>query len=309
MKSILIIIVAISQYVLVLAQNPTVGTLTNTEDALNGYTLYSSFSSEFTYLIDNCGHKVNTWETSTEAGMAQEILEDGSLLKMRRKYNYQETPDGISSILEKLDWDGNVLWSFEYFNDVGGPGMANYKYLHHDFEVLPNGNILLLTWEGIHKSNFSDLGFQPSDIASWYDPTYKLMDKIIEIQPSGDSAIVVWKWDPLDHMIQNFDSTMSNYGNPNENSQKIDMHYGHDYYKRPWFHMNSIDYNADLDQILVSVRNMNEVWIIDHSTTTTEAATGVGGNSNLGGDLLYRWGNPNAYDQGNASEQVFFMIF
>ncbi len=51
-------------------------------------------------------------------------------------------------------------------------------------------------------------------------------------------------------------------------------------------------YNAELDQIVLSVHNFDEVWVIDHSTTTAEAAGHSGGNSGKGGDLLYRWGNP-----------------
>ena len=35
--------------------------------------------------------------------------------------------------------------------------------------------------------------------------------------------------------------------------------------------MNSIYYNADLDQIMLNVRGCRELWIIAHSTTTEEA--------------------------------------
>ena len=53
-----------------------------------------------------------------------------------------------------------------------------------------------------------------------------------------------------------------------------------------WLHMNAIDYNPQLDQIILSVKNFSEVWIIDHSTTTLEAAGSSGGNSGMGGDIL-----------------------
>lgn len=73
-----------------------------------------------------------------------------------------------------------------------------------------------------------------------------------------------------------------------------------------WLHTNSIAYNAKLDQILISIHNFSEVWIIDHSTKAAEAASHAGGKSGKGGDLLYRWGNPKAYGAGIDADQKLF---
>ena len=73
-----------------------------------------------------------------------------------------------------------------------------------------------------------------------------------------------------------------------------------------WTHFNGVAYNADLDQIMVTVRAFSEFWIIDHSTTTAEAASHKGGRSGNGGDLLYRWGNPRAYRNGSKMDQRLF---
>ena len=71
-------------------------------------------------------------------------------------------------------------------------------------------------------------------------------------------------------------------------------------------HINSVDYNEEFDQILLSVHNQNEIWVIDHSTTTQEAAGHTGGSSGKGGDLLYRWGNPQCYRAGGVYDRKFF---
>jgi hypothetical protein len=73
-----------------------------------------------------------------------------------------------------------------------------------------------------------------------------------------------------------------------------------------WMHTNSVAYSAELDQIMLSIHGFNEVWIIDHSTTMAEAASGQGGKSGKGGDLLYRWGNPQAYRSGSNVDQRLF---
>ncbi len=71
-------------------------------------------------------------------------------------------------------------------------------------------------------------------------------------------------------------------------------------------HVNSVDYNPKFDQIMISVHEFNEVWIIDHSTTTAEARSHAGGRCGKGGDLLYRWGNPRVYRSGSNADQRLF---
>jgi hypothetical protein len=74
-----------------------------------------------------------------------------------------------------------------------------------------------------------------------------------------------------------------------------------------WTHANALDYNPELDQIIVSIRSMNEVVVIDHSTTPLESAGHSGGRYGMGGDFLYRWGNPETYGRGTADDRKLFL--
>ena len=123
-----------------------------------------------------------------------------------------------------------------------------------------------------------------------------------------DSNSVVWEWHVWDHIIQDDDSSKANYGVVSNHPELVNINYpiGPNTGGGDWLHINAVDYNAELDQIMLSVHHFGEIWIIDHSTTTAEAASHSGGNSGKGGDLLYRWGNPQAYIGGNSNERMFF---
>jgi hypothetical protein len=133
----------------------------------------------------------------------------------------------------------------------------------------------------------------------------------VEIEPDGSSGgTIVWEWHAWDHLIQDHDASKENYGVVEDHPELIDLNFSD---KVPanagqadWLHFNSIDYNEALDQIVVSVHGFSEIWVIDHSTTTEEAAGHTGGNSGKGGDLLYRWGNPEAYRMGTSTDQQLF---
>jgi hypothetical protein len=61
-----------------------------------------------------------------------------------------------------------------------------------------------------------------------------------------------------------------------------------------------VTYNPVTDEVMISSRSFSELWVIDHSTTTAEAAGPAG-------DLRFRVGNPAAYGRGTAADQELFV--
>jgi len=115
----------------------------------------------------------------------------------------------------------------------------------------------------------------------------------------------VWEWHVWDHLVQDFDSTKDNYGVVADHPELMNVNWARDA-GPDWLHANAVAYNAELDQIVISFRAIDEIWIIDHSTTKEEAAGHTGGLRGKGGDILYRWGNPQVYDHGGPEDQTLF---
>ena len=109
-----------------------------------------------------------------------------------------------------------------------------------------------------------------------------------------------------DHLVQEFDAAKANYGVVSDHPELINLNYSFNSTNPDWQHINSVAYNEELDQILISSPFFNEIYIIDHSTTTAEAASHSGGDAGKGGDILWRWGNPEAYGMGDSTDQKLF---
>lgn len=253
-----------------------------------GYNLYSPLNSTNTYLMDNNETIIKTWTSDYRPGNSVYLLDDATLLRTANTGSTTYNEGGTGGCVEQFDWDGNPIWSFNYDS-------AAYR-LHHDVAVLPNGNILMIAWELKSEAEALAAGRSSSLLSEgelW-------PDHIIEVAPTGTSGgDIVWEWHAWDHLIQDHDASKANYGNVADHPEKIDLNFAQNG-KADWLHINAIDYNTELDQILLSSRNLSEIWVIDHSITTAEAAGPAG-------DLLYRWGNPQSYDVGTAADQQLFV--
>ena len=264
-----------------ISQVATIGLVYNEEGVSDGYTLFTPEENNTVYLIDNCGEAINSWTFSEKPGLTCYLLENGNLLRAGK------------DSLEIRSWDNALVWSYEL--------TSTNENQHHDIEPMPNGNILVISTDKYSRSEMIALG-RDSSITN---PVFRL-EKIIEIEPVGmNEANIAWEWKYVDHLIQDVDSTKPNYGVIANHPERLDVNYDNGR-TGDWIHLNSIDYNDQLDQIIISSRHLSEIYIIDHSTTTQEAAGHTGGTFNKGGDFLWRWGNNAVYQQGTTNDQLLF---
>ncbi len=313
---------------------PRTGLILNSDAACSGYTLFAPMNSTTSYLVDMEGRLAHSWPSAYEPGASVYLLDDGSLLRAAREpANEYFGGGGLGGRVEKLAPDGTVLWTFVYADES--------HCQHHDIKPLPDGNVLLIAWEKKTRTAALAAGRDPELMTT--DELWP--DCIVEVQPEAEGGRIVWEWHVWDHLVQEFDGSKPNFGAIAEHPERIDLNYrrsvprestaemrrlrslgyvggaeppspdqrggpppgpGGANPQADWCHTNSLDYDAQRDQIALSVHSFNEIWIIDHSTTTQEAAGSRGGRSGKGGDLLYRWGNPRAYGAGSTSDQLLF---
>lgn len=243
-------------------------------------------------LIDGQGVTVHTWPGADN--IAVHLTDDGSLL--RAVVEPIGAFPGSTGRLQKLDIDGNITWDLL----VNSP----QRVMHHDIEPLPNGNVLLMVADYLTQADAIAAGRDPALLPAveW------LPESILEIQQTGPTTgQVVWEWHVQDHVIQDFDNSKTNFGVVADHPELVNINYPPEVLLiGDWTHANGIDYDAANDWIIISARAQDEVWLIDHSTTSVEAASHAGGNRGRGGDLLWRWGNPEAYGRGTQADQTLF---
>ena len=267
-----------------------------------GYTLFTPMSSAITtattYLMDNEENIINSWMHDRGPASMPYLLQDSTLIYPFRYEFPTMIAGGVGGGIQKQNWEGEILWEYIFSNE-------QYQH-HHDVEPLPNGNVLILVWESKSAEEAYAMGREEIN-----NPLNEMWaTAILELEPiSGE---IVWEWHIWDHMIQDINSQLPNYGVISEHPELFNINCGEvgnsaggpQGANGDWMHVNAVDYNPDLDQIALSSRTQNEIYIIDHSTTTEEAAGHIGGNSGKGGDFLYRWGNPQNYERGTSEDKV-----
>lgn len=275
------------------ADNEPRGLRLKTAQATPGYVLFSPLTNDTAYLIDIDGRVIREWKTQFRPSGWIYMLDNGHVLRGANdpaKSGF--SGGGAGGRIQEFDFNGNLVWDFPYNQD---------RLLHHDVAVLPNGNVLAVAWERKSAEEARRAGrregFVP-EAGVW-------PDVLVEFEPQRPKgARVVWEWHSWDHVARSEDAAA--------HPEKIDVNGDLIGTATPpqnpaadiW-HTNSVAYHPGLDQVILSVPRFNEVWVIDHSTTTAQAASSSGGRSGKGGDLLYRWGNPQTYGRGTAEDRLF----
>lgn len=201
---------------------------------------------------------------------------------------------GTTGRLERMNFNGTVTWDLVVHDTT--------RFMHHDIEPLPNGNVLVIIVDRMTPADAIANGRDPALVTG----TDWLPEGILEIQQTGPNAgQVVWEWHQMDHIIQDFDISKQSFGIVGNHPELMDINFppvvlGNG----DWNHANGITYDPINDWIMISYRSQSEVLLIDHSTTTAEAASHSGGARGKGGDFLWRWGNPQSYDVPNAKRKL-----
>jgi hypothetical protein len=265
------------------AQEMPIGVQVHRLGASDGVVLYAPVVGKQVYLIDFNGRVIRQWE-SAYFPLSVALLENGHLLMSVML----EFSQGATGRIEEYDWDGTLVWAFEYPD------------LHHDIEALPNGNVLMTAWERMPIEEVLALGLNPAfspspdvtDNFGFYDGF--LFEKVIEVNPASNE--IVWSWSVREHLIQDYAADAPNYGAIDEFPRRVNLNFANIRLPADRYHINAISYNAERDQILLSVHYYSEIWVIDHSIADT---------SGEAGDLLYRWGNSISYGEGGHGRKLY----
>lgn len=256
-----------------------------------GYaTLIPRAGANSVQLLDTNSVVIKQWSNlSGGNGYSSYLTEGGVLWRTVRASSVSLNGGGVCGRIQKIAWDGTVLFDYTVSDAT--------QVSHHDICPMPNGNVILIVYELKTAAQVQAAG-ATANAVRW-------TEKLVELKPTGPTtAQIVWQWNLWDHLVQNLYPTKANYQTSIVNHPELlNINYKNTGSNPDWVHMNGIDYNAALDQIVVSSHNLNEMWVIDHSTTTAQAASHTGGRHGKGGDFLYRWGNPAAY--GATGTAVF----
>lgn len=314
--------------------------------ALEGCTLISPLNSKLVHLVDMQGKTVHTWETQHVPAGGAYFLPNGHLLRTAMvEDNPRFHAGGIGGRIEELDWDGKLVWSYELASDQrtlhhdiarmpNGHVLAIAWEYHAPEEVFERGRRpSFMSEEGLWCDVVIEIAPKlpaGGEIVWTWRSFDHLVQDVREGGPNyGQPADFPGRIDiNADHRFDKLESEEERRAREERERQMAAVGYTggkgvtdaaskapggapppdkpKELYGPDWLHTNAIKYLPDQELIALSTPHMSEFWIIDHSTSTAEAASSKGGKWGHGGDLLYRWGNPRNYGFGDDSMRRLF---
>jgi hypothetical protein len=323
--------------------NPERGMKLSTAGAADGFVLFSPIRSRKTFLIDRAGEIRHSWD-SPHPPLSVYLQNDGTLLRVGRiDDNPTFHGGGLGGRIQQLAPDGTLVWEFvlsdakaSLHHDIEplpngnvlaiawelrthaeavalgrDPAATHAKGWWPDWvlEIRPKrtpgapstGGEIVWEW---HAADHLVQDFDPTK------PNYgSVPDRPGRIDINGDHRDLPPMTEEERRAQEEQEAAMRALGYAGGDEDEDDG--SGDGTAEPlrsgdWLHTNSIDYDQANDLILLSTPDFNEIWIIDHSTTTALAKGSTGGRFKKGGDLLYRWGNPRMYGRGTADDRKLF---
>ncbi|MCY2961284.1 MAG: aryl-sulfate sulfotransferase [Planctomycetota bacterium] len=320
------------------------GLIVNAPGATPGYTVVMPLNSTKVHLVDLAGKVVHTWETGLAPGGWCYLLDDGTLLHAGRQDNDPKfRGGGIGGVIRRLAPDGTVLWRYDFANeshcqhhDLEPLPNGNVLFIAWErksredaiargrnpegvgaaglwpdavFEVkpkLPEGGDIVWEWHAwdhlvqdvdTAKPDYAKLADRPGriDVNAAFEPETKQTDEERQKKEDRAKQMAALGYGGGGDAPPAHDAQAKPPPKPKDRDKSGD-----------WMHTNAVDHHVGLDLLVLSSPELCEIFVIDHSTTTAEAASSRGGRYGKGGDLLWRWGNPKNHGAGTEADRKLF---
>jgi len=243
-------------------------TVYKAQKACDGYTLFTTYTSNNLWLMDMKGNYVHRWVMPSTPRCHGLLLPNGHLLcntstplPAASDMSAPRTGWGLSGGLIEVDWEGNQVWKYVD------------KYESHTGYRMENGNTMIPIQTKVSDELSSRLkGGMPGT----EDRGMIWTEGFHEVTREGK---VVWEWDMADHLDP-------------EVHVLCPLEYRGDY-----THLNSCEVLPD-GNILTSFRNIDTICMIDKATGKIKWQWGPGEISHPHNPTLLDNGNILLFDNG-----------
>ena len=211
---------------------PTGTTRYDPDKAWNGYTIHDTPDEQGAVLIDMNGQVVRHWTELTAVPSPFRILPGGYVMGG----TIPREPHQEAIALVQLDWDGNVVWEFQNFEEVETEDGATVwaSRLHHDWQREGNpigyyapdanprvngGKTLVLSHTNLVQADITDKRLED--------------DVLLEVTWDGD---VTWKWLASEHVDE------FGFSEAERNALHRSVHWNEERESADWLHINAASY-------------------------------------------------------------------